>query len=390
MANEKIMKFATRAIHGGQSPEPVTGAVMPPIFTSSTYAQESPGQHKGFEYSRSHNPTRFAWERSVASLEGGKQGLAFASGMAATSTILELLDSGDHIVAMDDLYGGSFRLFDKVRGRSAGLKFSYVDLADLSAVEASIQDNTRMIWVETPSNPMLKLVDIEAIVKLAKKKNPDIIVVVDNTFATPFNQRPLEMGADMVMHSATKYLNGHSDMVGGIAVVGDNDDLVERMLFLQNSAGAIAGPFDSYLALRGVKTLALRMRHHNEAAMELAKWLEQHPKVEKVIYPGLESHPQHELAKKQMQGFGGMISILLKGDLEAARKFLESVEVFALAESLGGVESLIEHPAIMTHASVPKENREKLGILDNFVRVSVGIEDLDDLKADLDKALNAF
>ncbi|AGM35087.1 cystathionine gamma-synthase [Idiomarina loihiensis GSL 199] len=384
------MKFATRAIHGGQSPEPVTGAVMPPIFTSSTYAQESPGQHKGFEYSRSHNPTRFAWERSVASLEGGKQGLAFASGMAATSTILELLDSGDHIVAMDDLYGGSFRLFDKVRGRSAGLKFSYVDLADLSAVEASIQDNTRMIWVETPSNPMLKLVDIEAIVKLAKKKNPDIIVVVDNTFATPFNQRPLEMGADMVMHSATKYLNGHSDMVGGIAVVGDNDDLVERMLFLQNSAGAIAGPFDSYLALRGVKTLALRMRHHNEAAMELAKWLEQHPKVEKVIYPGLESHPQHELAKKQMQGFGGMISILLKGDLEAARKFLESVEVFALAESLGGVESLIEHPAIMTHASVPKENREKLGILDNFVRVSVGIEDLDDLKADLDNALNAF
>ncbi|MGO1329424.1 MAG: trans-sulfuration enzyme family protein, partial [Idiomarina loihiensis] len=263
-------------------------------------------------------------------------------------------------------------------------------LADLSAVEASIQDNTRMIWVETPSNPMLKLVDIEAIVKLAKKKNPDIIVVVDNTFATPFNQRPLEMGADMVMHSATKYLNGHSDMVGGIAVVGDNDDLVERMLFLQNSAGAIAGPFDSYLALRGVKTLALRMRHHNEAAMELAKWLEQHPKVEKVIYPGLESHPQHELAKKQMQGFGGMISILLKGDLEAARKFLESVEVFALAESLGGVESLIEHPAIMTHASVPKENREKLGILDNFVRVSVGIEDLDDLKADLDNALNAF
>ena len=390
MANEKTMKFATRTIHGGQSPEPVTGAVMPPIFTSSTYAQESPGQHKGFEYSRSHNPTRFAWERSIASLEGGKQGLAFASGMAATSTILELLDSGDHIVAMDDLYGGSFRLFDKVRGRSAGLQFSYVDLADLSEVEASIKDNTRMIWVETPSNPMLKLVDIEAIVKLAKKKNPDIIVVVDNTFATPYNQRPLEMGADMVMHSATKYLNGHSDMVGGIAVVGDNDDLVERMLFLQNSAGAIAGPFDSYLALRGVKTLALRMRHHNEAAMELAKWLEQHPKVEKVIYPGLESHPQHELAKKQMQGFGGMISILLKGDLEAARKFLESVEIFALAESLGGVESLIEHPAIMTHASVPKENREKLGILDNFVRVSVGIEDLDDLKSDLDNALNAF
>lgn len=390
MAQNKTMKFATKAIHGGQSPEPVTGAVMPPIFTSSTYAQESPGQHKGFEYSRSHNPTRFAWERAVASLEGGKQGLAFGSGMATTSTILELLDSGDHVVAMDDLYGGSFRLFDKVRGRSAGLEFSYVDLADLSAVEQAINDKTRMIWVETPSNPMLKLVDIEAIVKLAKQSNPDIIVVVDNTFATPFNQRPLELGADMVMHSATKYLNGHSDMVGGIAVVGDNDDLVERMLFLQNSVGAVAGPFDAYLALRGVKTLALRMRHHNQAALELAQWLEQHPKVDKVIYPGLESHPQHELAKRQMDGFGGMISILLKGDLEAARQFLENVSIFALAESLGGVESLIEHPAIMTHASVPKENREKLGILDNFVRISVGIEDLDDLKSDLDNALAAF
>ena len=348
------------------------------------------GEHKGFEYSRSHNPTRFAWERAVANLEGGTQGLAFASGMAATSTILELLDSGDHVVAMDDLYGGSFRLFDKVRGRSAGLKFSYVDLADIKQVEQALTSETRMIWVETPSNPMLKLVDIEAIVKTAKAHNPDIIVVVDNTFATPFNQRPIELGADIVMHSATKYLNGHSDMVGGIAVVGDNQDLVEQMLFLQNSVGAVAGPFDSYLALRGVKTLALRMRHHNQAALELAQWLEQHPKVEKVIYPGLESHPQHELAKRQMSGFGGMISILLKGDLAAARKFLESVEIFALAESLGGVESLIEHPAIMTHASVPKENREKLGILDNFVRVSVGIEDLDDLKADLNTALNAF
>lgn len=390
MANDKEMKFATKAIHGGQSPEPVTGAVMPPIFTSSTYAQESPGEHKGFEYSRSHNPTRFAWERSVASLEGGQQGLAFASGMAATSTILELLDSGDHVVAMDDLYGGSFRLFDKVRGRSAGLQFSYVDLSDLDKVAAAITDETRMVWVETPSNPMLKLVDVEGIVKLAKQKNPDIIVVVDNTFATPFNQRPLEQGADIVMHSATKYLNGHSDMVGGIAVVGEREDLAEQMLFLQNSVGAVAGPFDSYLALRGVKTLALRMRHHNQAALELAQWLEQHPKVEKVIYPGLESHPQHELAKRQMQGFGGMISIHLNGDLEAARKFLETVEVFALAESLGGVESLIEHPAIMTHASVPKENREQLGILDNFIRISVGIEDLDDLKADLDRALSAF
>ncbi|WP_417666136.1 cystathionine gamma-synthase [Pseudidiomarina sp.] len=387
MADAKNMKFATRAIHGGQSPEPATGAVMPPIFTSSTYIQESPGVHKGFEYSRSHNPTRFAWERAVANLEGGQQGLAFASGMAATSTIMELLDSGDHVVAMDDLYGGTFRLFDKVRGRSAGLEFSYVDLTDLAAVEAAITPKTRMVWIETPSNPMLKLVDIAAVAAIAKKHN--IIVVVDNTFATPFNQRPLELGADIVMHSATKYLNGHSDMVGGIAVVGDNDELVEKMLFLQNSVGAVAGPFDSYLALRGVKTLALRMKHHNEAALQLAQWLEQHPQVEKVIYPGLPSHPQHELAKKQMSGFGGMISILLKGDLEKARRFLEAVEIFALAESLGGVESLIEHPAIMTHASIPKENREKLGILDNFVRISVGIEDIDDLITDLDRALSA-
>lgn len=387
MADAKNMKFATKTIHGGQAPEPATGAVMPPIFTSSTYIQESPGVHKGFEYSRSHNPTRFAWERAVASLEGGSRGFAFGSGMAATSTIMELLDSGDHVVAMDDLYGGTFRLFDKVRGRSAGLDFSYVDLSDISAVEAAITDKTRMIWVETPSNPMLKLVDIEAIVNVAKGRN--IIVVVDNTFATPYNQLPLALGADMVMHSATKYLNGHSDMVGGVAVVGDNEELAEKMAFLQNSVGAVAGPFDSYLALRGLKTLALRMKAHNEAAMTIAKWLEQHPQVEKVIFPGLASHPQHELAKRQMSGFGGMISILLKGDIEKARRFLENVEIFALAESLGGVESLIEHPAIMTHASIPKENREKLGILDNFVRISVGIEDVEDLIADLDQALNA-
>ncbi|RUO56572.1 cystathionine gamma-synthase [Pseudidiomarina homiensis] len=387
MADAKKMKFATKTIHGGQAPEPATGAVMPPIFTSSTYIQESPGVHKGFEYSRSHNPTRFAWERAVASLEGGSRGFAFGSGMAATSTIMELLDSGDHVVAMDDLYGGTFRLFDKVRGRSAGLDFSYVDLSDISAVEAAITDKTRMIWVETPSNPMLKLVDIEAIVNVAKGRN--IIVVVDNTFATPYNQLPLAIGADIVMHSATKYLNGHSDMVGGVAVVGDNEELAEQMAFLQNSVGAVAGPFDSYLALRGVKTLALRMKAHNEAAMTIAQWLEQHPQVEKVIFPGLESHPQHELAKRQMSGFGGMISILLKGDIEKARRFLESVEIFALAESLGGVESLIEHPAIMTHASIPKENREKLGILDNFVRISVGIEDVEDLIADLDQALSA-
>lgn len=387
MADQHDLQFATRAIHGGQAPEPATGAVMPPIFTSSTYIQESPGVHKGFEYSRSHNPTRFAWERAVANLESGTQGYAFASGMAATSTIMEVLNSGDHVIAMDDLYGGTFRLFDKVRGRSAGLQFSYVDLTDEAAVLAAIQPNTKMIWIETPSNPMLKLVDIAAMVRIAKQHG--IITVVDNTFATPYNQRPLELGVDIVMHSATKYLNGHSDMVGGIAVVGDNPELVEKMTFLQNAVGAIAGPFDSYLALRGVKTLALRMRHHNAAALEIAQWLNHHPAVEQVIYPGLPSHPQHQLAKQQMTGFGGMISILLKGDLAKARRFLENIEIFALAESLGGVESLIEHPAIMTHASIPKENREKLGILDNFVRISVGIEDVNDLIKALDKALNA-
>lgn len=390
MSSKKDLAFSTRTIHGGQEPDPTTGAVMPPIVTSSTYLQDSPGVHKGFEYSRSHNPTRFAYERAVANLEGGTQGLAFASGMAATSTILELLDSGDQVVAMDDLYGGSFRLFDKVRQRSAGLDFSYVDLADLDEIKNSFTDKTRMLWIETPSNPMLKLVDIEAAVRLAKAHNPEIIVVVDNTFATPFNQRPLEMGADIVMHSATKYLNGHSDMVGGMVVVGDNEDLAERMVFLQNAVGAIAGPFDSYLALRGVKTLALRMRQHNESGLKIAKWLEQHPRVKKIIHPGLVSHPQHELALSQMTGFGGMISIFLDGDIEAASRFLKAVEIFALAESLGGVESLIEHPAIMTHASIPPENREKLGIHDNFVRISVGIEETDDLIADLDQALEAM
>ncbi len=387
MRDTKNLAFATRTIHGGQAPEPVTGAVMPPIVTSSTYIQPSPGEHSGFEYSRSQNPTRFAWERSVANLEGGSRGYAFASGMAATATILELLDTGDHVVAMDDLYGGSFRLFDKVRGRSAGLDFSYVDLTDMQELTASFTPKTRMVWIETPSNPMLKLVDIRAVVAKAREHNPDMIVVVDNTFATPYNQLPLELGADIVMHSATKYLNGHSDMVGGIAVVGEREDLQEQMAFLQNSIGSIAGPFDSYLALRGVKTLALRMKHHNQAALEIAQWLEQHPRVKTVIHPGLESHPQHELAKQQMSGFGGMISIFLDGDLDTARRFLEAVEIFALAESLGGVESLIEHPAIMTHASIPAENRQKLGIHDNFVRISVGIEDTQDLIADLEQAL---
>lgn len=390
MRDNKNLAFATRTIHGGQEPEPVTGAVMPPIVTSSTYVQKSPGVHSGFEYSRSHNPTRFAWERSVANLEGGCNGYAFASGMAATSTMLEVLDSGDHVIAMDDLYGGSFRLFDKVRERSAGLQFSYVDLANLDAIKAALKPETRMIWIETPSNPMLKLVDIAAIAAIGHAHREDMVVVVDNTFATPYNQRPLELGADMVMHSATKYLNGHSDMVGGIAVVGERDDLIEKMTFLQNAVGAVAGPFDSYLALRGVKTLALRMRQHNEAALEIAQWLEQHPRVRKVIHPGLASHPQHELAKKQMHGFGGMISIFLDGDLSHARTFLEQVKIFALAESLGGVESLIEHPAIMTHASIPKETREKLGIHDNFVRISVGIEDTADLIADLEQALAAM
>lgn len=390
MQNQAKLKFATLAIHGGQAPEPVTGAVMPPIVTSSTYIQSSPGEHQGFEYSRSQNPTRFAWERAVASLEGGQAGFAFGSGMAATATILELLDSGDHVVAMDDLYGGSFRLFDKVRQRSAGLAFSYTDLADLSLLDQVFTPKTRMLWIETPSNPMLKLVDIQAAVAKARAHNPDMIVVVDNTFATPFNQRPLELGADIVMHSATKYLNGHSDMVGGVAVVGERAELVEEMGFLQNSVGAVSGPFDAYLALRGLKTLALRMRQHNEAALAIAQWLENHPKVKKVIHPGLTSHPQHELAGQQMSGYGGMISIFLDGDLDAARRFLERVEIFALAESLGGVESLIEHPAIMTHASIPKENRERLGIHDNFVRISVGIEDTADLIADLEQALEAM
>ena len=390
MTDKKSLAFATRTIHGGQAPEPTTGAVMPPIVTSSTYLQESPGVHKGFEYSRSHNPTRFAYERAIANLEGGTRGYAFASGMAASSTILELLDTGDQVVAMDDLYGGSFRLFDKVRERSAGLEFAYVDLADLEQVQGALTDKTRMVWIETPSNPMLKLVDIEAVAKLAKAYNPNILIVVDNTFATPYNQRPLEMGADIVMHSATKYINGHSDMVGGVAVVGENAEVAEQLGFLQNAVGAVAGPFDSYLALRGVKTLALRMRQHNASGLQIAQWLEQHPRVKKVIYPGLPSHPQHELANKMMHGFTGMISIFLDGDLDSARRFLEAVEIFALAESLGGVESLIEHPAIMTHASIPTENREKLGIHDNFVRISVGVEDTDDLIADLEQALAAM
>lgn len=384
---QKKFSFNTRVIHGGQHLDPTTGAVMMPIYTSSTYAQKSPGRHSGFEYSRSQNPTRFAYERCIADLEEGSAGFAFASGLAATATILELVDSGAHIIAMDDMYGGTFRLLENVRKRSAGYAIDYVDLTDYSTLQEAIRADTKMVWIETPSNPMLKIVDIHKIATIAKQKCEAVIIAVDNTFATPFNQRPLTQGADIVMHSATKYLNGHSDMVGGMVVVGDNSELRDKLTFLQNAIGAVAGPFDSYLALRGVKTLALRMKQHNQSARIIANWLADHQRVSKVIYPGLPSHPQFELAKSQMDDFGGMISIFIDGDLEATKRFLENIEIFALAESLGGVESLIEHPAIMTHASIPAEQREMLGIHDNFVRLSIGIEETDDLIHALEKAL---
>jgi len=384
---KRSLALATLAIHGGQSPDPSTGAVMPPIYATSTYAQSSPGEHQGFEYSRTHNPTRFAYERCVASLEGGTRGYAFASGMAATSTVMELLDAGSHVVAMDDIYGGTFRLFERVRKRTAGLQFGFVDLTDLAAFEAAITPQTKMVWIETPTNPMLKIVDIAAVAAIAKRHG--LIVVVDNTFASPMLQRPLEMGADLVLHSATKYLNGHSDMVGGMVVVGDNAELAEQMAFLQNSIGAVQGPFDSFLALRGLKTLPLRMKAHCANALALAQWLEKHPAVEKVIYPGLPSHPQHELATRQMNGYGGIVSIVLRGGFAAAKRFCEKTELFTLAESLGGVESLVNHPAVMTHASIPVERREQLGISDALVRLSVGVEELGDLQMDLETALSA-
>lgn len=377
-------KFATRAIHAGQEPDPSTGAIMTPIYATSTYVQTSPGVHQGYEYSRTQNPTRMAFERCVADLESGTHGFAFASGMATTGTILELLDSGDHVLAMDDLYGGTRRLFSNVRERSAGIRFSYVDLSDLDAAAAAFRDNTKMVWIESPTNPLLKLVDLEAVAALAKEH--DALVVVDNTFATPYLQRPLELGADIVMHSATKFINGHSDMVGGIAVTGQ-EHLAKRLAHLQNSIGSVAGPFDSFLALRGVKTLDVRMERHCASAMRIATWLEQHGRVERVLYPGLESHPQHALAQRQMPGYGGIVTFFIKGDLEDARRFLERCQVFALAESLGGVESLVDHPAIMTHASVPAQERQKLGISDTLIRLSVGIEAVDDLIADLDQAL---
>ena len=382
---ERSLSLATLAIHGGQSPDPSTGAVMPPIYATSTYAQTSPGVHQGFEYSRTHNPTRFAYERCVAALEGGTRGFAFASGMAATSTVLELLDAGSHVVAMDDIYGGSYRLFERVRRRTAGLDFSFVDLTDPAALEAAITPKTKMVWIETPTNPMLKIVDIAATAAIAKRHG--LTVVVDNTFASPMLQRPLALGADIVVHSATKYLNGHSDMVGGMAVVGDNAELAEQMAFLQNAIGGVQGPFDSFLALRGLKTLPLRMKAHCANAQELAEWLRTHPAIEKVIYPGLPSHPQRELAARQMSGFGGIVSIVLKGGFEAAKRFCERTELFTLAESLGGVESLVNHPAVMTHASIPVERRNQLGISDALVRLSVGVEDVEDLRRDLETAL---
>lgn len=376
--------LATRAIHAGQQPDPSTGAIMTPIYATSTYVQESPGKHKGYEYSRTQNPTRMAYERCVADLESGSAGFAFASGLAAASTVLDLLDSGSHVIAMDDLYGGSYRLFERVRRRSAGLDFSFIDLNDGKALRAALQPNTRMIWVETPTNPMLKLVDLAKIAAFAKKHG--LLLVVDNTFCSPMLQRPLELGADLVLHSATKYLNGHSDMVGGIVVAG-TPALAEQMGFLQNSVGAIAGPFDSFLAMRGLKTLHLRMKAHCENALELARWLEKHPAIERVIYPGLKSHPQHALAKRQMSGFGGIISAEVKGGLKRAKRMLERCELFALAESLGGVESLIEHPAIMTHASLPLAQRKRLGIDDGLIRLSVGVEGLADLRQELREAL---
>jgi cystathionine gamma-lyase len=379
-------QLATRAIHAGQQPDPSTGAIMTPIYATSTYVQRSPGDHQGWEYSRSHNPTRSAYEQCIADLESGSRGFAFASGMAATATVLELLDSGDHVVAIDDLYGGSYRLFHNVRERSAGLKFSFTAIEDIEALKAAILPQTRMIWVETPTNPMLKIVDIAAVAAVARQHG--ILLVVDNTFASPMLQRPLELGADIVVHSATKFLNGHSDMVGGVAVVGDNDELAQRLWYLQNSIGGIQGPFDSFLAMRGLKTLALRMKAHCENALQIAQWLEGHPAVFKTIYPGLASHPQHDLAMSQMGGMGGgIVSIDLKGGLAAAKKMLEGCHLFSLAESLGGVESLINHPAIMTHASVPPEKRAEIGITDSLVRLSVGVEDVGDLIAELDAVL---
>lgn len=380
-------RFATRTIHGGQHPDPQTGAVMPPIYATSTYVQSSPGVHKGYDYSRTRNPTRDALQAAVANLEGGTAGFAFASGMATTSTVLELLDSGSHIIAMHDLYGGSYRLFENVRKRSAGHDVSFVDLTNPAALEAAIRPNTRLVWVETPTNPLLKIVDLSAVAAIARKHG--LISVCDNTFATPFTQRPLEHGIDIVVHSATKYLNGHSDSIGGVAVVGADTALQDRLAYLQNAVGAISGPFDCFLILRGIKTLALRMERHCANALAIAQFLEKHPKIERVYYPGLESHPQHALAKRQMRGgYGGIVTAVLRGTVDDARRVLERCHLFSLAESLGGVESLIEHPGLMTHASLPAAMRASLGISDGLIRLSVGVEDVNDLIAELRQALD--
>jgi cystathionine gamma-lyase len=379
------LAFSTRCVHAGQEPDPTTGAVMVPIYTTSTYVQQSPGVHKGFDYARTKNPTRMAFERCIADLEGGSAAFAFASGLAAIATTLECLDHGAHIVAVDDLYGGSRRLLEQVRKRSMGIDVTQIDLTDAGALEAAIRPSTRLVWIETPTNPLLKLVDLEQVAAIARRRG--VLSAADNTFASPYVQNPLEFGFDIVVHSTTKYLNGHSDMVGGCAIVGDNVELADKLRFLQNAVGAIQGPFDSFLALRGLKTLALRMERHCASALKIAQWLERHPKVKRVFYPGLESHPQHALARKQMRAFGGMISAELKGTLDDVRRFLERCRLFALAESLGGVESLIEHPAIMTHGSVPPEVRASLGIGDTLVRLSVGIEEPDDLISDLATAL---
>ena len=381
--------FATRAIHAGQEPDPSTGAIMVPIYQTSTYVQDSPGKHKGYDYARSINPTRLAYERCVADLENGQRGFAFASGLAGMATVLELLDSGAHVIASDDLYGGSFRLFERVRTKSANLQFTFLDLTDPSELKKAVRPNTRMVWVESPSNPLLKLIDLQSIGRFSRDNN--LIAVADNTFASPWIQHPLDLGFDIVVHSATKYLNGHSDMVGGVVIVGagkGREPIADRLAFLQNAVGAVAGPFDSFLALRGLKTLALRMERHCANALELASWLEHHPKIKSVRYPGLTSHPQHDLAKQQMRAFGGMITIYLDSDLDGARRFLENTYLFSLAESLGGVESLIEHPAIMTHGSIPLEQRHALGIDDTLIRLSVGVEDVEDLRADLAEALD--
>jgi cystathionine gamma-lyase len=386
MTGRNSQGFGTRCVHAGQENDPATGAVMTPIYATSTYAQSSPGVHKGYEYSRTQNPTRMAFERCVADLEGGSAGFAFASGMAATATVLDCLEQNSHVVVGDDVYGGTRRLFDRVRRQSAGIAASYVDLSDADALSAAIRPNTRLVWLETPTNPMLKIVDLDRVAAIARSRK--ILTACDNTFASPWTQRPLEHGFDLVMHSTTKYLNGHSDMVGGLVIVGENAGLRERMGFLQNAVGAIQGAFDSFLALRGVKTLALRLERQCDSALQIAQWLEQHDKIERVHYPGLPSHRQHALARAQMRAFGGMIAVEIKGTREDVRRFLERCRLFTLAESLGGVESLISLPALMTHASTPPDVRAALGISDRLVRISIGIEDTEDLIADLASALD--